>query len=102
MEEAAHREGIGYQRQVDQRVDVAAVITAAGVGVTGIDVAFGDVELRLVGDVTQHPGLCAGAEQRALRSFENLDALAVCGVDVQTPAAPFAGLILPSDGNACS
>ena len=50
--------------------------------VGGLDVAFGDVQLRLVGDVPHHAGLRAAAEQRTLRALEDLDALQVRHVDI--------------------
>ena len=53
-----------------------------GDAVAGIGVAFGDVQLRLVGDVANGTGLGAAAEQRALRAFEHFDALHVDQVDV--------------------
>ena len=46
-------------------------------------VAFGNVQLRLVGDVANRAGLGTAAEQGALRTLEDLDALHVDREDVE-------------------
>ena len=55
-----------------------------------VDVAFGLVELRLVGDVADHARLGARAEKRALRTLQHLDALQVGRVDVEVAAGELA------------
>jgi len=63
-------------------------------------VAFGDVEFGLVGDVAHHPGFGAGTEYRALRAFEDFDALQVRGIDIEVAARQRAGLIVEVDRDA--
>ena len=60
-------------------------------------VALGHVELRLVGDVADHAGLGAAAEQRALRTFEHLDALHVDHVDVEVARRELHRLVVEID-----
>src|SRR6185437_16010221 len=73
-------ERIREQRQVDHRVELVAGVAVGGGGVTRVDVRLSHIQFRLVGDVTHHAGLGTGAEQGALRAFQNLDALHVGGV----------------------
>ncbi len=54
--------------------------------ITRIDVTFGHVDFRLVGDVAHHSGLCTGAEQCSLRALEHLDTLDIGRVDVEISA----------------
>ena len=70
------------KRQVERRVHVVVGVAARGNAVAGIQNAFGHTELRLVGDVTNGTGLSTAAEQRALRTLEDFDALHVDQVDV--------------------
>src|SRR6266853_1956188 len=74
-------------------------ITVSGHSVAGLEVRLGHVEPRLVRDVTDHAGLGAGTEQRALRTFQNLDAIQVGGVDVQVAIRQLAGLVVEVNGN---
>ena len=67
-------------------LSVAVRIAAGGDAVAGVDVALGDIELRLVRDVADHAGLRAAAEQRALRALEDFDALHVDEIDVGVAA----------------
>src|SRR5439155_252574 len=71
----------------------------SGHSVAGLDVRLGHVELRLVRDVADHAGLGAGAEQRALRTFQNLDAIEVRGVDVEVAIRELTGLVVQVDGD---
>src|SRR5450631_2554689 len=68
--------------------------------VAGRDIAFRDVELRLVRDVAHHAGFGAGAEQGALRAFEDFDALEVRGIDIQVAAGQRARLFVEVDRDA--
>ena len=90
---------LGDQRQVQHRRHVGVRIAVSGRAVAGLDVALGHVELRLVGDVADHAGLGAGAEQRALRTFQHLDAIQVGGIDVEVAIRQLAGLIVQIDGD---
>jgi hypothetical protein len=90
---------VSDQRQIEHRRQIGVRIAVRGDAVAGLDIAFGDVELGLVGDVADHAGLGAGAEQRALRAFENFDALEVGGVDVEVAGRQLAGLIVQVDGD---
>ena len=49
----------------------------SGRRIAGIDVAFGDVELRLVGDIANDARFRAGAEQRPLRAAQYFDAVEI-------------------------
>ncbi len=99
VDHAAHRERVGDQRQVDRGVDIAAGIAVRGGGVAGIEIRFGHIELRLVGDVADHTRLSAGAEQGALRTLEHLDALDVGRINVEVPARQLPGLLVQIHGD---
>src|SRR2546422_7837685 len=65
------------------RSDRGARIAVRGGRIGGADVRLDAIELRLVGDVSHHPRLRTGSEQRPLRALEDLDALKICGVNVE-------------------
>jgi translation elongation factor EF-1beta len=91
---AAYGKGALDQRQVQHRGHIGIRIAVGGHAVARLDVAFGDVELRLVGDVADDAGFGTGAEQRALRAFQNLDAVEVGGVDVEIAIRQLSGLVI--------
>ena len=93
----AHRQGVGDQRDVQHRRQVGVRVAVSGDSVAGIDVAFGHIELRLVRDIADRAGLGAGAEQRALRTFQNLDAFEVGRIDVEVAIWQLTGLIIQVD-----
>ena len=62
--------------------------------VARVDIRLSYVELRLVGDVAHDAGLCPGAKQRALRAFEDLDALEVRNIDVEVAAGELSRLLV--------
>src|ERR1700680_561408 len=70
-----------------------------GDAVASFEVGLGFVQLRLVGDVAHHTCLRASAEQSTLRTFQNLDALEVCGVDIEVAGRKLAGLVIEVDGD---
>ena len=72
-------------------------VAVRGRRVAGVHRRLGHVELRLVGDVAQYARLRAGAEQRALRALEDLDALQVGGVDVEIAARQLRRLLVEVD-----
>src|SRR5882757_1367154 len=78
---SAQREVIA-ERQVEGQVRVVIGIAARGNAITGIRSAFGDTDLRLVGNVTDRASLGTATKERTLRSFEYLDTLHVYQVDV--------------------
>jgi len=59
--------------------------------VSGVRRRFRFIELRLVRDVRQRPCLCAGSEERALRTFQYLDTLEIGGVDIKVAARKLRG-----------
>ena len=89
----------GDQRQVQHRGHVGIRIAVRRDAVAGLDVRLGHVELRLVGDVADHAGLGAGAEQRALRTFQHLDAIQVGRVDIEVAVGQLSGLVVQIDGD---
>ncbi len=94
VDHGAHRQSVLDQRQVYGRIDVAARIAVGGRRIAGIDSAFGDVELRLVGDIANHAGFRARAEQRPLRALEDLDALEIRRVDIEIASRQLCGLVI--------
>ena len=67
--------------------------------VAGVEIRLGHIQFRLVGDVANHTRLCAGAEQRALRTFEDFNAFDVGGINVKVPARQLPGLIVQIHGD---
>ena len=67
--------------------------------VAGRSRAFRHTLLGLVGDVTQHARLGAGAEEGALRAFQHFDALQVRGVHVEVAAGDLGGLVIEVHGH---
>src|SRR5207249_1059651 len=68
--------------------------SVSGVRVARVDVRLSHIELRLVGDVAHDAGLCPGAKQRALGTFEDLDALEVRNIDVEVAAGELPRLLV--------
>src|SRR5258708_26414387 len=62
IDHSANRQRIRDQRQIEGRIDIAVRIPVRGVAVARIDDAFGYIELRVIGDVTQDPRLGACPE----------------------------------------
>ena len=83
VNDCAHRHMIGDQRQVQHRGYVRIGIPMRRDSIAGLDVALGDIKLGLVRDVPDCARLGACAEQRALRSLEDLDAIQVSGIDIE-------------------
>ncbi len=71
----------------------------SGRPVAGIDVPLGHIEFRFVRDVADDTGLGAGTEQGTLRTFQNLDAIDVGGIDVEVAIGELGGLIIQVDGD---
>ena len=90
----AHGEGVLDHGQIDHRIDAAAGISVAGIGISRVDVTLGDIEFRLVRNVSQHSGLGTGTEQRALRPFEHFDALQIRRIHIQIASRHLAGLLI--------
>src|SRR5207248_3124256 len=90
----ADGELIGDHRDVQNALDRGARIAVRGRRIGGADVRLDAIELRLVGDVSNHPCLRSGSEQRPLRALEDLDTLEIGGVDVEVAAGNLARLIV--------
>ena len=99
VDHRTHRHGVFDQRQVQHRSHIGIRIAVRGPAVAALDAALGDVELRLVGNVADHAGLGAGAEQRSLRALEYLDAIQIGGVDVEVAIWQLRGLVVQVDGD---
>src|SRR5271156_407371 len=67
--------------------------------VAGVDRAFVDIELRLVGDVAHCACLRSGAVQSSLRTFQHLDSSEVGSVDVEVSSGKLYRLIVEIDGH---
>ena len=65
--------------------------------VAGIELARGRIEIRLVRDVADGARLGAAAEERALRSLEDLDALHVDHVDIEVARRELHRLLVEVD-----
>ena len=89
-----HGQLVVDERDVDHALDVVAVVAVRRIRVTDLDVAGQLIESWLVGDVTQHARLGAGAEQRALRPGQHFDALEVGCVDVEVATRNLRGLLV--------
>ena len=94
-----HGQGVGDQRQVDRRIAARVRVAARRRAVADIDIAFGDIQLRLVRDVANGAGLRAAAEQRALRAFEDFDPLHVDHVDVIVAGRELHRLVVQVQGD---
>ena len=93
----ARRQLVLDDRNVEGEVRIAACRAVFGAGAAAIEGAAERLEIRFVGDVAQHAGLCAGAEQRALRSLQYFDPVQVHRVDVQVMSGHLGGLIVEVD-----
>ena len=87
------------QRNVERGIETVVRITTGRDAVARVDVALGDVELRLVRDVADRTGLGAAAEQRALRAFQNFDALHVNQIDVGIAGRELHPLVIQIQGD---
>src|SRR5207253_597412 len=92
-------DGVGNQRDVQDRSQVGIRIAVRGDSVSGLDARLDLIELRLVGDVADHTRLGARAEERPLRAFQHLDAIQVSGVDIEVAVGELAGLVVEVDGD---
>src|SRR5207237_949628 len=99
VEHAAHRQLILNDRQVDHGRDAAVGIAVGGGPITRLDVALDDIKLRFIRNIAEHACLCAATEQRALRTFENLDALEVGRIDIEVTARQLRGLVVEINGD---
>src|SRR5258708_6360247 len=59
-----------------------------------VDAAFRNVDFRLVRYIAYHSRLCASAEERALRTFQYLDALEIHRIDVEVTRRQLSGLLV--------
>ena len=82
------------QRQVNERIGTGARITVGRRRVAGVESSFGGVDLGLVGDIAQHSGLGAGAKERTLRTFQNLDTLEVDRINIEIAPRQLCGLVI--------
>ena len=99
IDHPAGRHGALDQWQVQDRRQVGIRVAAGGRAIAGLHVALGHVQFRGVGDVADHTRLGSRAEQRPLRTLENLDAIQVRGVDVQIAVRQLPGLVVQVDGH---
>ena len=94
VDHAAQREDALDHRNVQYGRYVGVRIAVRRHAVARLDVPLGHVELGLVGDVADDPGLGTGTKQRALRAFQNFDAVQVRGIDVEVAIRELGGLVV--------
>ena len=87
------------ERQVQHRFELAAFRAVCGRVVAGRCRGLGYAVLRLRRDVAEHARLGTGAEQSALRTFEDLDALEVGRVDIEVATRDLGRLLVEVDGD---
>ena len=99
VDHRAHGQLALDDRDVDHRVECAVGPAASGAAEAALDPGLELAELGLVGDVAHHTGLRTAAEERALRTFENFDALDVGDIDVGVARRELHRLIIEIDRN---
>jgi hypothetical protein len=94
VDHAAHGQRVGNQGNVDGGVDITALVPVGGRGVAGVHHRFSYIELRFVRDVTYDTRLRARAEEGALRTLQDLDAVEIRRVDVKIAVWKLRGLLI--------
>ena len=86
VERQADAQLIGHDRDVDEAIDTKAGRAAFGSGGTAGKAGMKAAQIGLVGDVTDCPAHCVGAEQCALRAGQHFDAIKVSGANIEVTA----------------
>ena len=94
VDDRAQRHRVGDEGQVEDRLHVGVRVTVGRDAVAGLERALRLVELGLVRDVPDHAGLGTGAEQRALRPLEHLDAVEIGRIDVEVAVRHLSALVV--------
>lgn len=99
VNDAADREGVRNQWQIEHCRHIAVGVAACGGAVTRGNVTLGHAHLRLVRDVANDTGLRPRAEQGSLGSLQDFDALQVRCIHVEVSAGELTRLVVQIEGD---
>ena len=99
VEHSACRKPVLDDGQVEYGRDRRIVVAAGGGPITRRSIPFGFIQLGFVGDISNDTGFGTAAEERPLRSLQDLYSLHIGRVHVQIATRKLPGLLVQIDGH---